>query len=73
MANGQMPEELRLLLRQLRPWLNDVGNKAVGIIIALAIVILAWSSWYTVQPEETAVVQQLDHARMTSFQVAFRC
>jgi membrane protease subunit HflK len=58
MPNGQMPDELRMLIRQLRPWLNDVGSKAGAIIAALVIVILAWSSWYTVQPEETAVVQR---------------
>jgi len=66
MPNGQMPEELRMLLRQLRPWLNDFGSKAVGIIVALAIVILAWSSWYTVQPEETAVVQRFGKLVRTS-------
>ncbi|HZD41248.1 MAG TPA: FtsH protease activity modulator HflK, partial [Terriglobales bacterium] len=58
MADSQMPDELRALIRQLRPWLKDFGGQAASILAALVIVILAWSSWYTVQPEETAVVQR---------------
>ena len=38
--------------------LNEIGTKASGIVITLVIGVLVWSSWYTVQPEETAVVQR---------------
>jgi len=58
MANGQMPDELRVLMRQLGPMFSEIGAKSGGIIIVLVIAVLAWSSWYTVQPEETAVVQR---------------
>jgi len=58
MANGQIPDELRTLIRQIRFMLNEIGTKASGIVITLVIGVLVWSSWYTVQPEETAVVQR---------------
>lgn len=58
MANGQLPDELMLLIRQVRMMLHEIGAKAGGIIIGLVVFVLAWSSWYTVQPEETAVVQR---------------
>jgi modulator of FtsH protease HflK len=57
-ASSQLPDELRLLIRQLRPMLNDIGGKAGGIAVVFVIAVLAWSTWYTVQPEETAVVQR---------------
>src|SRR3990172_12927767 len=59
MANGQLPDEVKLLIRQLRSQLQGFVSQGVGIIFVLAVVILLWSSWYTVQPEETAVVQRL--------------
>lgn len=58
MANGQLPDELRLLMRQLRLMLDEIGSKGGAIAIAIIVVVLAWSSWFTVQPEETAVVQR---------------
>ena len=58
MANAQIPDELRILIRQLRMMFNEIGAKAGGIAVALIVGVLVWSSWYTVQPEETAVVQR---------------
>lgn len=58
MANGQLPDELRILIRQLQDTFRELGTKAGSIAVVGVVAILAWSSWYTVQPEETAVVQR---------------
>lgn len=58
MANAQLPDELRILIRQLRLMLDEIGAKGGLIAVALVVAVLAWSSWFTVQPEETAVVQR---------------
>src|SRR3989337_3935861 len=59
MPNGQWPEEFELILRRARQGLRVFSPARIGPIFA-ALVILAflWSSWYTVQPEETAVIQR---------------
>jgi membrane protease subunit HflK len=44
--------ELRNRFRGFRGWLIAAG------VVVLILVILAWSSWFTVQPEETGVVQR---------------
>ncbi|MDZ4347788.1 MAG: FtsH protease activity modulator HflK [Candidatus Binatia bacterium] len=59
MANAQLPDELRLFIQQLRAQFEGFASRGLGIGLMVAIVILLWSSWYTVQPEETAVVQRV--------------
>lgn len=44
--------------RRVRRGLAGGGKRLGGILLLLALAILAWSSWYTVGPEETAVVQR---------------
>ncbi len=44
--------ELRNRFRGFRGWLIAAG------VVVLILMILAWSSWFTVQPEETGVVQR---------------
>ncbi|MGH7845591.1 MAG: FtsH protease activity modulator HflK [Candidatus Binatia bacterium] len=62
MANGQWPDELEALLRRMRRQFNQFqGYRFTGLPLLLAIlviIVVVWSSWYTVQPEETAVVQR---------------
>ena len=61
-GGGRPPVDLRdvieRFLRQLRgqrmPPLGGIG----GIVVLVLAVVLLWSSWFTVQPEETAVVQR---------------
>ena len=59
MANSQWPEDIEELFQRLRRQFRIPNIGGIGpIIIILALVILFWSSWFTVQPEETAVVQR---------------
>ena len=67
MPNGQWPNELRDILQQARRQLRGFSPGRIGPIFA-ALVILAflWSSWYTVQPEETAVIQRFGRVIRTA-------
>jgi membrane protease subunit HflK len=56
MPNGQWPGDLEDVFGRIRRELQ--GFKIRSILTALVIFIFLWSSWYTVQPEETAVVQR---------------
>jgi membrane protease subunit HflK len=59
MANAPWPDEAAQFLEQLETWYRKIGPGGVGFIVAVIVVaLLMWSSWYTVQPEETAVVQR---------------
>ena len=67
MAHGQWPrdvmEDLQRLQRQLE------GLKPVFLttaLLVLVILIILWSSWYTVQPEETAVVQRFGRVQRST-------
>lgn len=53
-------EQLRRRFRRLRP--GSIG----GIVAALVVLILLWSSWYTVQPDEQAVVQRFGRVVRTT-------
>ena len=67
MANGQWPGELELILRRARQQLEGFKlGPIVPVLIILAIIAILWSSWYTVQPEETAVVLRFGRAVRTS-------
>ncbi|HXV80831.1 MAG TPA: FtsH protease activity modulator HflK [Candidatus Binatia bacterium] len=67
MANEQWPRELELILRRARQQLEGFQlGPIIPIIAILAIVAVLWSSWYTVQPEETAVVLRFGRAVRTA-------
>ena len=53
------PPELERTLRELEARFRGFrgGRIIIGVGIVL-VVILLWSSWFTVQPEETGVVQR---------------
>ncbi|MDP3936726.1 MAG: hypothetical protein Q8R92_01165, partial [Deltaproteobacteria bacterium] len=53
------PPDLERTLRELRDRFRGFrgGQITVGVGIVL-VMILLWSSWFTVQPEETGVVQR---------------
>ncbi len=67
MANGQWSRELGEDLRRLRQRFEN-SNPAVLIsaVLILVVVPILWSSWYTVQPEETAVVQRFGRVHRTT-------
>jgi modulator of FtsH protease HflK len=54
------PQNWEDLFRRLRTQLGRPGGWRIagGVLVLLALV-LVWSSWFTVQPEETGVVQRL--------------
>lgn len=59
MPNGQWPREFGDTLERVRRRLRGFRRGRIGpIFAALAFLVLLWSSWYTVQPEETAVIQR---------------
>lgn len=67
MPNGQMPGDLGEVLERLRRQLRGLGFGRMGtILVGLIVFILLWSSWYTVQPEETAVVQRFGRVVRTA-------
>jgi modulator of FtsH protease HflK len=55
----QMIEELRSRFRGLRGW-----RIAAGILGAFLLILL-WSSWFTVQPEETGIIQRFGAVQRT--------
>lgn len=67
MPNGQWPDEIELILRRARQGLRGFRPGRIGpIFAALVILGFLWSSWYTVQPEETAVVQRFGRVVRTA-------
>jgi modulator of FtsH protease HflK len=48
----QLFEELRNRFREFKVW--QIGAGVLGVFL----VILLWSSWFTVQPEETGIIQR---------------
>ncbi|MGH7830515.1 MAG: FtsH protease activity modulator HflK [Candidatus Binatia bacterium] len=67
MPNGRWPREFEEFLERSRQGLRGVRPGRIGPILA-ALVILAflWSSWYTVPPEATAVVQRFGRVARTA-------
>ncbi|HLC42998.1 MAG TPA: FtsH protease activity modulator HflK [Methylomirabilota bacterium] len=53
------PDGLRAAADRARQQLRDFKPRGfLTVLVILVVVILLWSSWYTVQPEETGVVQR---------------
>ncbi len=59
---GRPPLDLRVLFERLRGLFAGrrlpPGGGIGGIVVLVLVVFLLWSSWFTVQPEETGVVQR---------------
>jgi modulator of FtsH protease HflK len=67
MPNGRWPNDLEMVLERLRRQFRGLNPGGVKpFLIALVILILVWSSWYTVQPEQTAVVQRFGRVMRTA-------
>lgn len=67
MANGQWPGEAGEAFEQIKRQLQQFGPSRIGLILAaLVLLIFLWASWYTVQPEENAVVQRFGRVVRTS-------
>jgi len=67
MPNGRWPEELGDLVTQMRRQFGGFGSLRIGpILTAVVILVLVWSSWYTVPPEATAVIQRFGRVSRTA-------
>jgi modulator of FtsH protease HflK len=59
MANAQWPTDLRDDWRKLQQQLEGFSpGFMIPVVLIVVVLLFLWSSWYTVQPEETAVVQR---------------
>jgi len=67
MPNGRWPEEVGDLVTQIRRQFGGFGSLRIGpILTAVVILVLVWSSWYTVPPEATAVIQRFGRVSRTA-------
>ncbi|GAK56221.1 HflK protein [Candidatus Vecturithrix granuli] len=61
--SNQFPEELQQLLNGMlenirRTFKKFTGGPMLILIAAVAVVIIFWTAWFTIQPEETGIVQR---------------
>lgn len=54
----QPPSLEEIIARVRKIWQASKGGPLVALIAILAALILAWTAWFTVQPEETGIVQR---------------
>jgi membrane protease subunit HflK len=67
MANAQWPDELRDDWRRLQRQFEGFNPRLIVPLLLIVVVLLfLWSSWYTVQPEETAVVQRFGRVQRST-------
>ncbi|MPZ76384.1 MAG: FtsH protease activity modulator HflK [Deltaproteobacteria bacterium] len=67
MANAQWPGELKDDLRRLQQQFEGFNPGFVlPVLLVVVVLLFLWSSWYTVQPEETAVVQRFGRVHRTT-------
>ena len=55
---GQPPSLEEILERVLQQWRGFRGGPMVIVIAVVIVLILLWTVWFTVQPEETGIVQR---------------
>jgi modulator of FtsH protease HflK len=59
MPNGQWSDDFEMILERLRREFHGHNLGGIKLVLTgLIILVLLWSSWYTVPPEATAVVQR---------------
>ena len=67
MPNGRWPNDLEMVIERLRRQFLDLNPGGLRLFLTgLVILILLWSSWYTVPPEATAVVQRFGRVMRTA-------
>jgi membrane protease subunit HflK len=67
MANDQWRREVTEDLRRLRQQFEGFNPGVLfPVLLILPVIIILWSSWYTVQPEETAVVQRFGRVQRST-------
>lgn len=63
---GQPPSLEEVVARAKQRWQGIKGGPFVALIIILAALILFWTAWFTVQPEETGIVQRFGRVVRTA-------
>ena len=67
MPNGQWSNDLEMVIERLRRQFLDLNPGGLKLVLTgLVILILLWTSWYTVPPEATAVVQRFGRVMRTA-------
>src|SRR5918999_3147242 len=71
MANAQWSRELRDDWRRLQQKFEEFGPSfkvpvLLPVLLVVVVLLGLWSSWYTVQPEETAVVQRFGRVQRST-------
>jgi membrane protease subunit HflK len=67
MANAQWPRELSDEWRRLQQKFEGFSPSfKIPVLLIVVALLLLWSTWYTVQPEETAVVQRFGRVQRTT-------
>ena len=61
---GGSPPSFEDVLEKIRLKLEGFKGGSVYILVAvLVVVVISWTAWFTVQPEETGVVQRFWRSR----------
>ena len=63
---GESTPTLDGVLDKIRQQFKKFKGGPVLIIAAILIVIVAWTAWFTVQPEETGIVQRFGKVMRTA-------
>src|SRR3990170_5705855 len=67
MPNGQWSNDFEMVLERLRREFRGLNLGGMKLVLTgLVILILLWSTWYTVPPEATAVVQRFGRVTRTA-------
>ncbi len=67
MANDQWRRDVTEDLQRLRRQFEGFNPGVVfPVLLILLVIIILWSSWYTVQPEETAIVQRFGRVQRST-------
>ena len=63
---GQPPSLEEIVDGARKKWQGFKGGRPAVLIVILALVILFWTAWFTVQPEQTGVVQRFGKVARTA-------
>jgi membrane protease subunit HflK len=64
---GGLPQSLDEVLEKIRQKLEGFKGGPVLILVAVAVVVtIVWTAWFTVQPEETGIVQRFGKVMRTA-------
>ena len=63
---GGPPQSLGEMLENIRPKLAAFKFGPVLILVVIAAAIIFWTAWFTVQPEETGIVQRFGKVMRTA-------